>query len=175
MASQHSRYSVSQRIVRSVRYTVLLLGACLLCMALSYHAVLWYLEHRDFQTAPPVLPASEAEQLRGFSKELTDLLRVYLDRISREGEPPSEEFARWAVEDFCPRVNQLRLRIQASTVFGEALNALLSASDRVYAMANQPGQVSLRQLATDNVFEATAAVESRLAFLGLEAAPRPAP
>jgi hypothetical protein len=35
------------------------------------------------------------------------------------------------------------------------------------AMARQPDQLNLRQLATDNVFDAAAAVEDRLALSGL--------
>jgi len=161
----NNRGSLSERVARNVWLTIVMMGACLMTMALSYHAALWYLRQPPAASVPGLAPSVEAEQLDGLSKELAALLRTYLDRIATEGSPPSQAFTRWATDSYCPRVNDLRRRIQASNATGAALSALLTASDKVYAMAKQPDQIQLRQVATENVLDAGAAVESRLATL----------
>jgi len=130
-------------------------------MTLSYHVTLWYGSgHRQPDRLLPTRQA-EKEALQGFSRELTGLMREYLDRASREGSPPSASFQSWARESFAPRASDVRRRIHASSVAGTAMNALRSAADRVVAMARQPEQVSLMHLATENVFDAAAAVKVR--------------
>lgn len=155
----------AQRLGRAIRYFVVLPGAGLLTMALSYHAALWYLRGHDSFFPSAMTDTNEVEELQGFSKELTGLMREYLDRASRAGAPSDDTFVRWAKESFRPRVNELRRRLQASASSSEALNALLSASDRVSAMAGQPDVFNLRQRATDDVLEAVTAVENRVSVL----------
>lgn len=88
-------------------------------------------------------------------------MREYLDRASRAGEPPSAAFQSWSRDSFAPRASDVRRRIHASSAAGPDMNAIRSAADRIVNMARQPEQVSLRHLATEDVFDAAAAVEDR--------------
>lgn len=165
MPRREQRETIVHRIGRTIRYTILLLGASLLVMTLSYHVTLWYASSHT----PPIRPASafaEEETMQGFSQELTNLMREYLDRASREGDPPGATFQSWSRDNFAPRASDLRRRVHASSIAGAAMNALRSAADRVVTMAREPEQVTLRHLATDNVFDAAAAVEDRVMATG---------
>lgn len=173
-----SPQSLPGRTGRRIRYVVLVTGTSLLAMALSYHAAQWYLRESDRPLLAPPTPASESKELQGYSQELTALVRDYLDRASREGDPPREGFIRWTADIFTPRVNELRRRIQTSRAQGPAVSTLLDASDRVAAMARQPENLGLRQTATDAVMTAAGAVEDRVTALGTplsQAAPTPTP
>lgn len=166
MSEPIPRESAFQRLGRRVRYIIVLLSSGLLVMTLSYHASLWHLRHET----PPSRAAQEGvssdESLEALSQQMIALMREYLDRASNENSSPSQAFRDWSLDAFAPRVSDLRRRIQAASSEGEAWNAMLVASDRMVAMARQPGQASLRQLATDNVFDAAAAVENRLGATG---------
>ncbi len=156
------RNTIFHRIGRTVRYGIVVLGGSLLMMTLAYHATLWTLAREAPLVRPAPTPLAEEEILQGFSQNLTDLMREYLDRASHEGNPPSDDFQLWSRDYFGPRASEVRRRIQASPASGDALGALLAAADRMVAMAREPDQLNLRQLATDNVFDAAAAVEDRI-------------
>ena len=177
MPPKSSRQSLPVRVGRTLRYVLLVTGTSLLAMALSYHAVQWYLRGSDRSLLTAPTPASEAQELQGYSRELTSLVRDFLERASREGNSPGGGFTRWAMDIFAPRVDELRRRIQTSRAQGVAVSALLDASDRVAAMARQPEHLGMRQIATDAVMTAAGAVEDRVAALGVappQASPEPA-
>lgn len=167
MAQSIHSESYAHRLGRSVRYTIFLLSAGLLVMTLSYHVTLWYAQQQPPLVRPAAMGMSEPELLYALSGEMTSLMREYLDRASLEAAIPSDAFQTWSRDRFAPRASELRRRIQATTATGDALSALLTAANRMVAMARQPDQLNLRQLATDNVFDAAAAVEDRLAISGL--------
>lgn len=162
MSERYQRDTIFQRIGRTVRYTILVLGGSLLMMTLAYHATLWTMSRQAPLVRSAPTPLAEEAILQGFSQDLTDLMREYLDRASREGNPSSKNFQSWSQDYFAPRASELRRRIQASPASGDALGALLAAADRMVAMAREPNQLNLRQLATDNVFDAAAAVEDQI-------------
>lgn len=132
-------------------------------MTVSYHITLWSVRGDvGGASSSARSDVNDENSLTLLSQRMIDLMREYLDRASGEGDTPSEGFRAWSQESFAPRASELRREIQASSSAGEAWNAMVLASDRMVAMAREPEQIHLRQLATDNVFDAAAAVENRI-------------
>ncbi len=167
MGSPRSLRRVPGQIVRGLLFLAVLLIACLATMTLSFLLVRHLGRNAATEAAPGPAVVNQATRLNGWANELLALTAEYLDLVEAQSGPLSEPFRVSLTEDFGPRVNDLRRRMQVAPGAPEGLSALLAASDKVAAMAKHPEQDQLRQDAVTAVLDATDAVEARVKSLGL--------
>jgi len=153
------------RIARWIVYSSTLVAAFLITMGIAYTIVIRS-GHAEMRKQPnPADSASEAEILEDLRREIKGLTHELDQRAALERTPPSATFTKWVTDDFGPRLNELRRRIQSAPLSGDSLSALLVVSDRVSAWAKQPADAQLRASATDAMVSADDAVDRRVGAL----------
>ena len=169
MPSVHhpERHGVAKAVFRGIRFTVFLVVSCVVSVFLGYSVVRHLAENETTPSSRPAAAVAEGEELRAFANELAGLTGEFIRRISHEDPTLSRAFDRWNTQDFMPRLNDLRLRLQAASKLGDTQTVLLRAADRVAAMAGNPARPHLRQLCTSDVQRAVGFVEERIAELGV--------
>ncbi len=134
---------------------------------LGYSVVRHLSENETTPSSRRAAAVAEGEELRVFCNELVGLTDEFIRRISHEGPTPSQAFNRWNAQDFMPRLNDFRFRLQAASTSGGPRTAVLRAADRAAAMAGNPARSHLRQLCVADVQRAVGLVEERIAELGV--------
>jgi hypothetical protein len=167
MGGPRSLRRAPSQIARGLLFLGVLLVACLATMTLSFYLVRHLGGNAATEATPSPAVVDQATRLNGWANELLALTAEYLDLVEAESGSPSEPFRVRLAEDFGPRVNDLRRRMQAASGAPEGLSALLAASDKVAAMAKHPEQDQLRQDAVAAVLDVADAVETRVKSLGL--------
>jgi hypothetical protein len=92
-------------------------------------------------------------------------MRSYQEHVATEPIPPGAGFTAWAARDFRPELNEIRRRLQQGEWPSDAFQALLSASDRMAAMAGEPGRPGPREAAAEELARAEEVVEQRVGAL----------
>jgi hypothetical protein len=154
-------------LIKSVRNLILAFAACLIAMASSYHLVQYLLTDHGPDDTPEATVIRQADELRMYSNDLLRLTAEFLRHAARETPDSSETLDTWLKDDLRPRINAVRRQMHESALQSPAFSQLLSAADRVAAMASNPGQANLRRLATSEVLDANVAVEEYIASLGV--------
>jgi uncharacterized protein YceH (UPF0502 family) len=160
-------------LLRWVAYASMFIAAYLITMGLAYQAVIRSGAWSTWSAADATKAADEIEQLESRLGGLRQLMRSYQERVATERIPPGPGFTAWAARDFGPELNEIRRRLQQGEWPSDAFQALLSASDRMAAMAGEPGRSGPQEAAAEELARAEEVVEQRVralrsgvAFLG---------
>ena len=165
MKHAHPETNPVLRTARWLVYASVLTAAFLITMGIAYTVVLRS-GHAEMHKQPnPADSASEAEILEDLRREMKGLTHELSQRASVERTPPSESYSTWTTEDFLPRLNGLRRKIQSAPLSGDSLSALLAVSDRVAAWSKRPADEQLRTSASDAMVSAEDAVDQRVGAL----------
>lgn len=143
-----------------------LAGAFALTMALSFVLVILLLNTGKAKR-PDAKAIARAEQLRVFCNELVQATGEYLEKDRRE--EPNAEWERWLQRQYLPNVSDLRQRIVAGNLGGDAYLSLLQASDKVAAMGFEAKRKDLQPGTKQAVLDARDKIEAEIAKYGLGA------
>lgn len=153
-------------IWRTFRFLVLLALSCTLSLVVAYFAMLALAERYLSAGRPGEALVAEGNALRQHANELVELSSEYFARYKKE--KGNAVFEQWVKQYLLPRLNELRRRLQAEPVSGDAGAGLTRAADRLAALARNPDEEYLRPLAANAVLDAVDQAEARVSSLNVD-------
>lgn len=161
--------SEANPIVRAARWLVyasVLTAAFLITMGIAYTWVVNAGREELHKRARPIDVESEVELLQDLRQATKALYHEFGQRAAVERRAAASPlFTDWLANDFTPRLDALRRRIQSAPLAGDSLSALLVASDRIAAWTKHPADEQSRTSTSYAIDAADDAVDQRIGAL----------